>query len=275
MENIQVVFYIEGLGNEKDALEEALKKTAEQLKKERAVRVRRINVEDVIENDEVDELKYSGMIEAEVEGPLEGIVEAVMRYAPAVVEVLGPGRVEVESRRLMKLLGNVSLFMGELMEKFGGLVAYPELNELPTPKVGYSKEEIESFILDERNIRYLFIIEAFGEDEEKVKETMLKAFLLEGCKINRVAVKREEREERVKLFIAAELLSPFEVMFQLTAKYAPVAISIEEPEIVDITATELQNALTDLAGFVYELVHRPIKKKLIEKDTFKFKLGSG
>ncbi|WP_048148076.1 hypothetical protein [Palaeococcus ferrophilus] len=274
MESVQVVLYIEGLGNEKRALEEAMKKTAESLRKETAVKVKRVNVENVIENDEVEELKYSGMIEAEIEGPLEGVVGVVMKYAPAVVEVLGPGRLEVEGRRLMKLLGNVSLFMGELMERFGGLVAYPELDELPMPQIGYSKEELESFILDERNIRYLFIIEAFGEEEEKVRETMLKAFLLEGCKINKVAVKREEGEGRVKLFIAAELLSPFEVMFQLTAKYAPVAISIEEPEIVDITATELQNALTDLAGFVYELVHRPIKKKLIEKDTFKFRLGS-
>ncbi|MCD6560009.1 MAG: hypothetical protein J7K57_09150 [Palaeococcus sp.] len=272
MENVKVIFYIEGMGNERKALEEALARTAEALKKEQIVRVNRISVEDVIENEEVEELKYSGMIEAEVEGDFEGIVKATMRYAPAVVEVIGPGRLEIESKNLMKILGEVSLFMGELMEKFGGLAAYPPLDEIPLPRVGYNEEEIEAFILDDRNIRYMFIIETFGSEEEKIKETMLKAFFLEGCKINKVALKSEERDGRVYTLLAAELLSPFETLFQLNAKYAPFAISIEEPQIIDITATELQNTLTDLAGFVYELVHRPIKKKLMEKDSFKFSL---
>ena len=271
MEEIGVVFYIEGMGNEKKALEMALAETAENLRNEKLVKVKRVSVEDVIEND-VEELKYSGMIEAELEGDLEGIVRAVLKYAPAVVEVLGPGRLEIDAKRLMKVMGEISLFMGQLMEKFGGLVAYPSLDEIPLPKIGYTEEELEDFILDERNIKYMFIIEAFGEDEEEIKKTMLKAFFIEGCKINKIAIKGEEKDGRYYTLVAAELLSPFEMMFQLNAKYAPVAISIEEPQIVDITATELQNALTDLAGFVYELVHRPIKKKLMENDTFKFSL---
>lgn len=264
MNTIKVVFYIEGLGNDKKALENALEKTAEELKKESVVKVGKVIVEDIIENEE-EELKYSGMIEAELEGSLEGIIKAVLKYAPAIVEVRGPGKLEIDSKTLMKILGEVSLVMGKLMDRFGGLAAYPSLDKLPLPKVGYSEEKLESFILDDRNIRYQFVIETFGEDEETIKETMLKALFLEGCKINKFVVKGEHKDDRYYALVATELISPFETMFQLNAKYAPVALAIIEPEIIDITATELQNALTDLAGFVYELIHRPLRKNLSKK----------
>ncbi len=46
-----------------------------------------------------------------------------------------------------------------------------------------------------------------------------------------------------------------------------------EPEIIDITANELQNTLTDLGGFVNELVTRPLKRRLAEKKNTEFKLN--
>ncbi|MCO6042057.1 hypothetical protein [Thermococcus alcaliphilus] len=274
MATMRVRFYIEALSNHKKALERAVEEIVKSLKNETNVKVENIRAEDILENPEEEMLKYSSMVEAELEGPFEEIVKATMKYAPAIVEVVSPAKIEIDAKDLMKILGEVSLFMGKLMEKFGGLVAYPSLDEIPKPKVGYSREEIEEMIIDGKEILYRFVIETYGKNKEVVEETMLKAFAYEGCKINKILVKvQEEGEERIYALVASELVSPFEVLFQLTAKYAPVAISIIEPEIVDISATELQNALTDLGGFVHELIHRPLKKKLIEKDTFKFKLS--
>lgn len=274
MTTMKVRFYIEGLSNHKKALERAVEEIIKSLKNETGVRVENIRAEDILENPEEEMLKYSSMVEAELEGPFEEIVKATMKYAPAIVEVVSPAKIEIDGKDLMKILGEVSLFMGKLMETFGGLVAYPPLEEIPKPKVGYSREEIEELIIDSKEILYRFVIETYGKDREVIEETMLKAFAYEGCKINKIAVKvQEEKEGRIYALVAAELISPFEVLFQLTAKYAPVAISIIEPEIVDVSATELQNALTDLGGFVHELIHRPLKKKLIEKDTFKFTLS--
>ncbi|MDN5319840.1 MAG: hypothetical protein PWP49_260 [Thermococcaceae archaeon] len=271
---MKVRFYIEALSNDRKALERAVEEIVKSLKNESTVKVEDIITEEILENPEDDVLKYSSMVEAELEGPFEEIVKATMRYAPALVEVVSPAKIEIDAKDLMKILGEVSLFMGKLMEKFGGLVAYPPLDEIPKPRVGYSREEIEEMIIDGKEILYRFVIETFGKDKESIEETMLKAFAYEGCKVNKIAVKvQEERGDRIYALVASELISPFEVLFQLTAKYAPVAISIIEPEIVDISATELQNALTDLGGFVHELTHRPLKKKLIEKDTFKFRLS--
>ncbi|AEK72529.1 hypothetical protein GQS_03140 [Thermococcus sp. 4557] len=273
MEKIEVIFYIEGLGSDKKVLERAMKETAENLRNEKNVEVKYVRVEDVLENSEEDILKYSGVIEAQLVGDLADIVRLTLRYSPAIVEVLGPGKLEIESKELMKILGEVSLFMGKLMEKFGGLAVYPKLDDIPTPDIGYPREEIESLIVDDRNILYRFVIEVFGENEEGIKETMAKALSIEGCRINKLAVQGQEEEGRFKGLLAAELLSPFETLFQLTGKYAPVAISIIEPEIVDITANELQNTLTDLGGFVNELVTRPVKRQILEKKNTEFKLN--
>ena len=273
MAEIEVIFYIEGMGNDKKVLERALEETAKNLENEKDVDVKYVKLEDVIENEGEDLLRYSGVIEAQISGKLEDIIRLTMKYSPAVVEVLRPGKLEVESKRLMKSLGEVSLFMGKLMEKFGGLAVYPKLDDLPEPRIGYSRDEIEELIVEDRNILYRFVIEVFGENEEGIKSTMAKALHLEGCLINKLVVQGKVEGDEFKGLLAAELLSPFETLFQLTAKYSPVAISIIEPEIIDVTANELQNTLTDLGGFVNELVTRPVKRQIMEKKNTEFKLN--
>ncbi|ASJ06861.1 hypothetical protein A3L08_05760 [Thermococcus pacificus] len=273
MDEIEVIFYIEGLGNDKKVLESALKETAEKLRRDKSLEIVDLKMEDVIENSETETLKYSGMIEARLKGTLEAITIAAIKYAPAVVDIISPGKIEITAEELMKVLGKVSYMMGELMEKFGPLAAYPKFDELPEPKIGYTRDEIEEFIFNERMIVYRFVVEAYGNDEEEVKIGLAKGLEYEGCKINKLVTKvQEENRGRKYILIALELVSSFETLFQLTAKYAPVAISIIEPEIIDVTAYELQGALVDLAGFAYELTTRPLKEKIIEKETFKFKL---
>ncbi len=273
MPEIEVVFYIEGLSNDKKALETAMKETAEELKGEKDVKIEYVTVEDVIESNEEDVLKYSGVIEARLRGDFGRVVQLALKYSPAIVEVLGPGRIELESKELMKILGEVSLVMGKLMKEFGGLAVYPKLDDVPTPRIGYEREEIEDFILGDRGILYRFVIEVFGESQKAIETTMAKAFDIEGCRINKLVVQGEVEEERFKGLLAAELVSPLETLFQLTAKYAPVAISIIEPEVVDILANEVQNTLTDLSSFVNELITRPVQRHLKEQKNTEFKLN--
>ncbi|WP_297498897.1 hypothetical protein [Thermococcus sp.] len=264
MERIEAIFYIEGLSNDKKALENALEEIKNELQNEELVEVKDIHVEDIIEAED-ELLKYSGVVEVRVSGGFQEIVKAVLKYGPAIVEVVSPGKIEIKGEDLVKVLGEVSLVMGKLMNRYGSLAAYPDLSEIPIPRMGYSRDEIEEFITDDRNIRYRFVIEVTGKDENGVKEVMAKAFTLEGCRINSLVLRGETTGEGFKGLLAAELLSTFDVMFQLTAKYAPIAISIVEPEIIDVTANELQNSLTDLGGFVNELVTRPLKKKLLSQ----------
>ncbi|NJE75671.1 hypothetical protein [Thermococcus sp. ES12] len=273
MAEIEVIFYIEGVGNDKKVLERALEETAKNLRNEKGVKIKYVKLEDVIESPEDELLKYSGVIEAQVAGSFGDIVRLTLRYSPAVVEVLKPGKLEIAAKDLMKTLGEVSLFMGKLMKQFGGLAVYPKLDDIPEPRIGYSRDEIEELIVEDRNILYRFVIEVFGESEEAIKTTMGKALSIEGCRINKLVVQGEMEGESFKGLLAAELLSPFETLVQLTAKYAPVAISILEPEIIDVTANELQNTLTDIGGFVNELVTRPVKRQLMEKKNTEFKLN--
>lgn len=166
--------------------------------------------------------------------------------------------------------------MGQLIDKFGPLAVYPKLEDIPEPRIGYSREEIESMIIDDRMLLYRFVIEAYGEDEKRVEEDLKKALSYEGCKINKfvMQLQDENKETGRKLFlVATELVSTVETAFQLTGgKYAPVAISVVEPEIVDLNPSEIQGILSDLAGFAHELVTRPLKAKALEKANTSFKL---
>ncbi|HDH45408.1 MAG TPA: hypothetical protein ENG66_08540 [Thermococcus sp.] len=274
MTTMKVRFYIEGLSNDKKALERAVEEIVKSLKNEDIFKVENIRVESILENPDDDMLKYSMMVEADLEGSFKDIVKAAMKYAPVVVEVISPAKMEIEGKELMKILGEVSLFIGELMKNFGTLAVYPRFEEFPEPRIGYSREEIEDSIIDDREILYRFVVEVFGEDQKAIEDVLKKAFDYEGAKINKIVSKvQEEKNGKLRILVAAELISSFETLFQLTGKFAPIAISITEPETIDVSAAELQNVLTDLASFVYELIHRPIKKKIVEHDMFKIKLS--
>ncbi len=60
MTDIEVIFYIEGIGNDEKVLERALKETAENLRKEKNVKIKYVNLEEVMESPEEELLRYSG-----------------------------------------------------------------------------------------------------------------------------------------------------------------------------------------------------------------------
>ncbi len=272
MEQLEVIFYIEALSNDKKLLERAVEETVRALKSEKNVTVKDLLVGDVLEEEGEELLKYSAVIEARLVGSLRDIALLSLRYSPAVVEVLRPGKMEISSKELMRILGDVAVFMANLMKEFGGLAVYPKLDDVPEPRIGYSRDEVESMIIEDREILYRFVAEVYDRDEESARINMAKALNYEGCKINKLVVERAPDDER-KLLLAAEVLSDFETLFQLMAKYVPVALSIIEPEVIDVTAGELQNSLTDIAGFVQELITRPLKKQLMDKANTTFKLN--
>ncbi|MCD6372276.1 MAG: hypothetical protein J7L37_01810 [Thermococcus sp.] len=272
MEKIEVIFYIEALSNEKKLLERAIEATVESLKGEKSIEVKDISVGDILEDEEEELLKYSGVIEARIVGSFRDVALAALRYSPAVVEVLRPGKMEISARELMEILGDVAVFMANLMEKFGGLAIYPKLDDLPEPKIGYSRDEIEAMIVEDRQILYRFVAEVYDKDEETARVNMAKALSYEGCRINKLTVQKAPNDDK-KLLLAAEVLSDFETLFQLMAKYVPVALSIIEPEVIDVTAGELQNALTDISGFAQELITRPLKKQLMDRANTTFRLN--
>lgn len=70
MRPIEVIFYIEGLSNDKKALESAMEQTVESLKAEKGVEIKDIYVDEIVEDPDNDLLPYSGMIEPESGGGL-------------------------------------------------------------------------------------------------------------------------------------------------------------------------------------------------------------
>ncbi|AMM54714.1 hypothetical protein QDY65_10030 [Pyrococcus kukulkanii] len=259
MIKLTCTFYIEAMGNDKKAVETSISEIEEKLKKEK-VEILGTRREDVIETED-PKFRYSTVLEVRFKGNLPDVIKLVLKYGPSIVEIEDVDGSEIEAEELVSILAGISAFMGNLMERFGSLAAYPDLSSLPTPKVGYDEEEIEKMIIEKGFIRYRFVIEAYGKNKEEIEENMKKALSLEGAYINKFVSKLMEEVEyegkkRVKLLIAFELLSSIETLFILTAKYAPVGIVIVEPDVVEMTPNELQNSLSELASMVNELIHR-------------------
>ncbi|AEH24422.1 hypothetical protein [Pyrococcus yayanosii] len=258
---LRVIFYIEAIGNDKKAVETSISEIEKKLKDEK-ITLHRLEKGDVIEVEE-GPLKYSAMLEVELEGEFGKVVELIMKYGPTLVELVDIKGTEINAKELMETLGKVSYFMGKLMKEFGGLAVYPSLEGIPEPRVGYSEDEIEEMILDEGMVRYQFVIKVYGNDYKELESNIKKALSLEGCRINKFVLQPQGEFEvngkkRVEALVAAELLSTFETLFVLTAKYAPIGIAIVEPQIVEPSPSEIQNALSDLAALINELVHRPL-----------------
>jgi len=268
MNKIEFVMYIEGLSSDKKALERTIEELVKSIRGEKDFEVESMKRDEIIETGE-EPLRYSSLIEIRGKGSLEGIFKGVVRYSPAVMEILSPPKMEISAQRLANVLADVSLMMQSLMNQFGPLAAYPDLKNRPVARIGYSRDEVEDMILNDRYILSRLVVEVAGASRGVIEEDLPKALELEGCAINKYTTKLEERNGKYFGLVAFELLSDFETLVQLVAKYAPVGLEIVEPEEIDITAGELQNALTDLSGFVQVLVTRPVQEFLTKKKQTK------
>ncbi|AAL81522.1 hypothetical protein PFDSM3638_07000 [Pyrococcus furiosus DSM 3638] len=261
---IEAIFYIEVLGNDKKAVETSSMEIEKKLKEERNVKIKGIYRDKVVENEEDEKFKYSTVVEAHVEGKLGNIVDLVLKYGPTIVEIENVKGNEIHAKELVPILGRIAYVVGALIDKFGPVVAYPKLDALPKPKIGYSEEEIERMIIEENLIRYRFAVEIYGNSLGEIEENLSKALFLEGCKINKIKVTEKEKiplednKVRIKALAGVELLSDLKTLFVLAAKYAPLAFIIIEPEIINIDPAELQSTLSEIASIVNDLVHRPL-----------------
>lgn len=266
---IEAVLYVEALGRTRLSVEERVKRTVEGLQRSK-LRVKAIEVGDVIEDEEMDPLRFSALVEARVEGRLEDVLDAVIAYAPTMVEILRPGKVEVKGEELENLLMGVRDAVLLRMKELNAAPALPDLSEIPSPPIGFDEEELWEMIYQGRGILYRASLLMRGPDEGEVKDLVSKLFLVEGCGINSLDVS----VEREGLFrVTVEAVSSFESLIAVTARYLPKGVEVEEPTVIDVTAAELQNALSDLGAFINSLLLGEDLEKAYERDTFSFKLA--
>jgi len=262
---IEAILYFEVLGRTRLAVEDRVKRTVDGLKMS-PLEIKRLDIGDVIEDPELDPLSFSALLEARVEGELRDLADAVAEYGPTLVEILKPGRIEVPAEGLSDLLLNLARKVRELR---GGRVVIPipqNLKEIPVPEVGFDEEELWEAVYQGRELLYRLSLVLPREME---RDTLLKLLLLEGCGVNELKI---TDLDGVREF-STEAVSSFESLFAVAFRYSPKTLEILEPPIVDITAPELQNALSDLGSFVNSILMGEDLQKAYEKDTFSFKLG--
>ncbi len=262
---VEAILYFEALGETRLAVEDRVKRTAEGLRVS-PLKVKQLDIGDVIEDPDLDPLRFSALMEARVEGRLRDLTGAVAEYGPTLVEVLGPGRVELPAEELSSLLLGVAKSARSLV---GNKVAIPiprNLKEIPIPRIGFDEEELWEMIYQGRGILYRLSLVL---PREMKRDTLLKLLLLEGCGVNGLGISDLDGVREFTI----EAVSSFESLFAVAFKYLPVSVSIIEPQTVDITAPELQNALSDLGSFVNSTLMGEDFQKAYERDTFSFKLG--
>jgi len=261
---VDAILYFEALGRTRLAVEDRVKRTAEGLSAS-SLKVKQLDIGDVIEDPKLDPLRFSAVMEVRAEGELCKLVSAVAEYGPTLVEILKPAKIELPAEELSDLLLDVAKKVKALA---GGSVIPipPNLDEIPVPRVGFDEEELWEMIYQGRGILYRLSLVV---PQEIDRDTLLKLLLLEGCGVNELDVRELDN---VREFLI-EAVSPFEPLFAVVFKYSPISVNIVEPQIVDIAAPELQNALSDLGAFVNSLLMDEDLQKAYEKDAFSFKLG--
>ncbi|WP_232473531.1 hypothetical protein [Thermococcus profundus] len=266
---VGAVLYVEALGRTRLAVEERVKKTKEGLEGS-GLRVKYVDVGEVIEDEAMDPLRFSALLEAGVEGTLEEVFTAVVAYAPTLVEILSPGRLEIDRSALESLLLGIRDEVLLRMKELGASPVVPDVREVPSPPIGFDEEELWEIIYQGRGILYGVSISMKAPDKKTAGDLVSRLLLVEGCGINSLNV----MEAGNGLFnVDIEAVSSFESMVSLVARYLPRRLEIMEPEVIDVTAAELQNSLSDLGAFLNSLLMGEDFEKAYERDTFSFKLA--
>lgn len=264
---VEAIFYIELLGKERKEVEEALYRIKKGLMSEK-FRVKRLDVGDVIEDPEMAPLSFSAFVETQIKAPLDSIFDAVVKYSPIMVEVLGPGRMEVSNDELSSLLNGLVRRVSEFMRKANYTPHIPDLREVPSPRIGFEDEELWELVYQGRNLLYSLKFHLKAENESFVKEAVPKLLLLESVGTNSLELSLDG-----DFIVDVEAVSPLESLVNLSVKYLPSEIKILEPEVVDITASELQNSLSDVGSFLSSLKLKEEKRMAYESDVFSFRLS--
>jgi hypothetical protein len=266
MDVVEALFYIEVMGREKDSVERELREVSARLKRER-FRVKRLDIGEVIEDERMDPLRFSSIIEAELEAPLDEVFRAAVVYSPTMVEVFRPGRIEISESELSRILRDTIGGISVVMEEKRVRPSLPKLDDVPMPPIGFDEEELWEMIYEGRNVLSRLRFRVRGEDEKVVRELLAKALLVEGCGVNSLSISGGEG------FTAdVEVVSSFESLVGAVAKYLPEDVQIIEPEVVDITLAELQNSLSDLGSISRGIKLKEEMEEAYERDVFSFRL---
>ncbi len=151
-----------------------------------------------------------------------------------------------------------------MTEEFGPVIDLPDLDvDVPTEQ-DLGQVEIYDLVQD-GNVYFRMVTEAYGDDQESVVERVLKYLSAHGTRVTDCVV-RNDSDSRFEGQIAVEGLSRFENLFILNAEFVPTAFSVIEPDNKILKASEMQNVLTDLAGISFELTHRHIFQEKVTNE---------
>ncbi|ASJ01273.1 hypothetical protein [Thermococcus gorgonarius] len=260
---IKAILYLEILGRSRKAVEERLESV------KRGLTGVRLEVGEIIEDPSMDPLRFSSLVEVTLKAPLDALFRTVVEYSPTMVEVLSPGKIELSAEELSSLLNDLIQEIRKVAREKGYVPAVPDVEELPEPRVGFDDDELWELIDEGRNLLYSIRLRFSTENETLAREIIPTLFLLEGAGVNSMEFYPEGRG----LVAEVEAVSPLESLVGLLIRYLPESVKVVEPEIVDITAPELQNCLSDVGSFVSSIRMGEDLKDAYEKDVFSFRLS--
>jgi len=251
---IDCIFFIEAQGNDRAYVEKSLTYLLDEMK--RNTNVVDATVEDVVEEDIGGHVTFSGVLEAELRVPFREYINLCMRLAPTAVEMID-GEVKLSPKELLEILGDISSLIQKMCKKLNVSLQLQETNRLQE-EVGVEDEFIEE-ILEEGGILSKFVMEVVGTDEEKMKSSVILAVNSTGGYINKINSKK--MEEGSILFGSEILFTSVECLFDAAARFQPIAITIEQPEEVEITMVEIRDIGLELSKTVTMLTHSQFMKK--------------
>ncbi|WP_297488809.1 hypothetical protein [Thermococcus sp.] len=256
---MRAIFYVEVLGRTRWDVKEEVERIVSYLKW-RNLRPREVG--ETIEDESMAPAKFSAYVEAELSGSLGDLLNAAVDLSPTMVEVLSPSKLEIPAGELSGILRGVAERVRGLMRELGFSPLIQDIPDLPTPAVGFDEDELWDLVYQDRKLLVRMGLDVPGSEE--MERALVKLLAIDGCGVNSIS--------RSEGGLTLEVIGSFESVLGFISKYPPAEFEVLEPAAVELTAYELQNAMSDLGGFLRGVRQRDILGEAYESDAFSFKL---
>ena len=251
---IEATFYIESQSNSKEALEISLKKLFDEIKASKTLKVTRKVFHDIVEDEnEMGVLFYSSILEIDIKTNFREYINLCMRVVPSTVEVIS-GDIKIAPKDMLEIFGDVSSTVNKMCKKYNlSLYRLGETEAVVQEEIGIEQEEIEDAI-DQGGALFKFVVEARAKDEKSVIEKTKELVNDTGALINKIKAKKVGEGEAWEGVVGMEaLFYDIETLFDAVIKFSPVAMSIIEPDVINLNMAEVQNIGIDVAGIIQQL----------------------
>ncbi len=253
---IDCTFYVEAQSNNKTVVETSLKELLTEV--EQQTNVIESHFEEIVQHEGETGPYFSGILQIRVKTDFRVYVAMCMRLTPTAIDV-NTGSVTLEPKELLHVFGDISSRISNLSKKLR--IAIQQTGKRFQEAPGLDPDFVDETI-NYGGVLMKMVFEGRADSEEKLKEAVMDSVNASGAYINKMNSKRVEGPDWTGVVGTELLFEDIEDVFLAVVKLVPVAMSVVEPESVNLSLREIQNIGMDLSEVVRSFIFESMARHL-------------